>query len=458
MKSNQEIFITEAVNGFKSKKGRGSIYCQKPIRYELLVHTIVNNFSRANNNAPVFIVVKDYPMRQLIDKELKKAKVNGFEGYDYKFLSEEFIQDKYKYNYTLTIAVGVNTNTKCLLKLATDAKFMLNIMTVYNSSVEYITEVRKVLPLIGVTVTAEDVANDSNYSPVEEHRIGVTLDDDTFVKYNKFKEFISTSVAIFGDFDNIDKCRNGVPHMNVSGATFRNQIAYDNGWNEQLDVNIDFHRGIDEVYNPNALLERADMFYDYVRKRRELISNYEGKVNHVIDICRENTGKKILIVSKTGELATAITKAVNEAARGFVCGEFHDDIAPTYAIDPYGAQILIKSGAQKGQPKMLKARSISSLHMQNFNNGDINILSVKNSSSNRLKIDVDVVIITSPYCDTIVNLKKRFSDVTFSKVPTSLYTLYCRDTQEATTIGADNNATRISNITEFDDDMVFADN
>lgn len=84
----------------------------------------------------------------------------------------------------------------------------------------------------------------------------------------------------------------------------------------------------------------------------------------------------------------------------------------------------------KGQPRIIKSKAISSLNERLFNNDDISVLSIKNSSSDELKIAVDLVIITSPICDNVDELKYRFRGVIFNTIPNIIYKVYMSNTIE----------------------------
>ena len=58
------------------------------------------------------------------------------------------------------------------------------------------------------------------------------------------------------------------------------------------------------------------------------------------------------------------------------------------------------------------------------------MLSIKNSSNNKLKIACDLVILTTPYCNSIIDIKSRFTEITFNGTPTRVYKLYCSNTIE----------------------------
>ena len=106
------------------------------------------------------------------------------------------------------------------------------------------------------------------------------------------------------------------------------------------------------------------------------------------------------------------------------CGDYHDCIEDAIAIDDMGIPILVKSGVNKGKPRVVGAQAQSSLNERRFNAGYINALSIKSASNIKLKIACDIVILTSSLCDNIIEVKSRFTDIVFNSVPTKTFRVY----------------------------------
>ena len=100
------------------------------------------------------------------------------------------------------------------------------------------------------------------------------------------------------------------------------------------------------------------------------------------------------------------------------------------AVNEFNEPILIKSGANKGKPKILGAQAISSANEYLFNNNKLNILSLKNSSNKKIKVDCDIIIFTSPICDGIFDFKNRFNNIVINSNPIITYKIYCQKTTE----------------------------
>lgn len=428
----EDKYIIEVKNGFQQVKGRGSLYCFNRDVIPKLVCSIIKTFKAKRNFSSIMVAVDKFETRSLLRQHIN-SNFGDDKDFEYNCLSEQYINPSYKYKYDLSILVGVNSNFRVIDHLYDNSKFVICILTENIMDNEFITKVRNILPNISVSTNINNLREKANiYSPVEEHRIGVYLTDEDKEEYDKQTDYINTSIKIFGELSNIEKCKNGDPILNISAASFREQLARENGWSEELNTAIDFHKQIDDIYNPNTLYERACTFYTITKKRRDFVSDNVNKLDAILKICKDNPNKQILIISKRGEFAARITKHL--IANGIYCGDYHDCIEDAILTDEYGVPVLVKSGKRKNEPKVIKSQAISSLNLKAFNDKRLNVLSIKNSSNNGLETSCDIVIITTPLCDDIIDIKKRFNKIAFIGTPTNLYKIYCKNTIESETL------------------------
>lgn len=429
MMTSKNKYIKQVVDGFQNNKGKASIYCFTSSIIPELVYNIIVPFSKKHTNEQIFIVVDKYDTRKNIIAFFNKHNITKENGYDIRILSDSYINTKYSYAYKLIITIGVNDNLDVLNHLINQSKFLLSIFTKNIMNPDFIIKIRNIIPFIDTDNIDSAVRAEQIYSPVEEYRYGVDLTNDDIELYNKYTNYISTSMSIFENLSNIEKCKKGDSVNNISAAEFRNNIAIKNGWSESLDTTIDFMKQIDDLYNPNVLFERACNFYNIVKQRKDLVCDNEIKFEMIGNICLDNQDKKILIVSKRGEYAAKLTKYLNECL-DIKCGDYHDCIDDAVAVDDDNNIILVKSGVNKGKPKIIGSQAQSSANEARFNKGFINVLSIKSSSNVKLKIACDIVIFTSSLCEDIIKLRTRFPGITFNNNPTKIYRIYCNNTIE----------------------------
>ena len=433
----KEKAITQIINGFQNHKGKASVYCFSKSIIPEIIYNIVTRFHAKNKDYGIFIAVDKYETRSNIYKYLKEKELDLDNDYNIKILSVDYIKLKYQYSFNLVITVGLNQEFDIIKHLYITAKFMLCILTKNIMDNNFINSVRNILPTIANVDLDTALRKDNIYSPVEEHRYGVELNNEDKELYNKYNEYIDSSIKILGSLDNIEKCKYGDVKLNISNTEFRYNLAIENGWRSDLDTSIPYMRQIDDNYNPNVLYERACNFYNIAKQRRDLVTDNIAKLEIIKNICENNKDKQILIISKRGEFAAEITKYINKHL-GNICGDYHDCIDDAIAIDDFGCPILIKSGENKGKPKIIRSQAQSTLNEQRFNDGSINILSIKNSSNTKLKIACDLVILTTPLMDNIIDIKTRFANIKFNGEITNVYKIYCINTIEYDTMAKEN--------------------
>lgn len=462
MKNNLDKYIENICTGFQIKRGKACCYAHPPIDFTKLIVAIYSLFNKRYPKEHVFIVVDNFHTRLKILECFKNKDMTLANGYSYKILTVDYINGKYQYNYKLIITVGINDGFNTLYTLNTHSKFMLSILTKNNMDNNFNTKLREILPLITSTVSENNIREDNIYSPVEVHECPSYMLDDDIDMYKKYTEYITTSLQIFGDFDTINKARIGDTRINLSGSEVRDTIARNNGWNTTLDMSLDFNKAIDEIYNPNALFERANNAYNIMRQRRKLVSDNKVKFDTIIKICYGNRDKRILIVSKSGEFAAQITNYINSVTTeegSPTCGDYHDAIESTAMLNDAGDDyIRYKSGVNKGKIKEFGSQALSNYNLALFNNGNINCLSIKSASDIKLKTAVDLVIFTSPLCDDIIDFKKRFKSVEFKTIPTIVYVIYCDNTIENNKLYSNKKSSLYTIIDESKKDAVYDEN
>lgn len=421
-----EKYVTEIMQAFREKHGRGSCYCLYPLNpYILIAQCIVSYFNKHDKEKTILIVVDSYSARQGINDALSKL---TDEQFNTKVISYSYIKPQYHYVYDFTILCNVENDYNLIYKLYKESKFTLCIFTKNVTDNNFLINVRNILPNLETSVNVTDARADNIYSPVEEYTYGVPLSDDVKIKYNEYNEYITQSIKIYGSLDNIEKCRTGNPLLNISSIEFRTQIAKENGWNETLDTSIPLFKQIDDVYNPNALYDRAVVFYNIIHERKNYCTDNINKLEKILEICNNNKDKRILIVSKRGEFAAKITDYLNE--HDINCVDYHDAIEDAMLTDRYGNPVLYKSGENAGKPRIVKAQAISTINEQKFQKGLANCISIKYSSNNKLNIAIDIVIITDFLNGNIVDIKSRFGNIRFTSIPTIVHRLYSIDTIE----------------------------
>lgn len=429
MKNVNDTMTEDLVNKWcYTNKGCGTIHY---LNFNMCKDIIVNVLSKMfvkNPNLKVIIIVDSYEVRQEINNYIKD---NNLSFDKITILTEKYINPKYMYIYDISIFVNINDYSDAVRGVSETCKYILFMIGNDIISTDKLNNIYKHFPAVNNNFSSEDIVKVNLSSPVEEVRIACYFDNaDNEQLYKEYTDYITQCMVIFETFDNINKARVGDNEHGLSATDVRNWLANKNGWSDDLDMSIPFNKQIDECYNPNILLDKANTCYRIIRSRNNLVTDCNAKLPIILDIVKNNNDKKILIISKRGEFAAKITSYL--ADNGIGVGDYHDCIEPKVLLDDNGVPVLYKSGSMKGQPRIIKSKAISSLNERLFNNDDISVLSIKNSSSDELKIAVDLVIITSPICDNVDELKYRFRGVIFNTIPNIIYKVYMSDTIEET--------------------------
>ena len=427
--TNEQKFILQVMDKFVEQKGKGSCYAFKPVKAENIITVFINAHRQKRTDTKILIVTSTYDERLKLKEILEKFNLID----NVTILTKSFINTKYNYIYHFTFLMGCNDDYELIYALSSQSKFTLNVLTEYNTNPEFTSKLNITLPIIKPNISISDLAKDRLNLPVEEMHIGVQISDDDLEQSKKYDEYVATSMSIFGSFENADKCRVGDSVLNISAGQFRYDLARENNWSERLDTTIEFNKQLDEVYNPNALYERANTLYNIIRERLNLLTDNEAKLSKIVELIEKHKNDKIIIVSKRGEFANIIANYINDNTE-FLCGEYHDCIPEQYIKDENGNDIVYKSGENKGKRKVFKSKALSTMCLNRFNSSDktlaINLLSIKNSSDTELKTACDVVIFTSSVCHSPNDFLTRFSNVECNGNKLITYVLYCTDTIE----------------------------
>ena len=347
MQTFKQRALKTIIDGFQYHSGKMSFYCFDYGFIPEIIYNVISRFNNKHTNNQILIVVDSYRTRiEIINYINTQVTDDNKTAFNIKILSKDFINSRYHYSYKLTIIVGINNDFAVIKKLTNESNFTMCILTKNIMNNDFIYNVRNILPAIDIDNTANDNAKARIYSPVEEHRIGVELSADDKQAYDKYTEYINTTLSILGNLYNIERCKKGDDKLNISAAEFRNNLAKENGWNENLDTNIPFMKQIDDIYNPNIIFERACTFYTIAKNRRDLVSDNEAKFEAIKNICLEHKDKKILIISKRAEYAAKITNYLQQQM--IACADYHDCLEDKIAVDEMGVPIAIKSGSMLG--------------------------------------------------------------------------------------------------------------
>lgn len=433
----EEELHEKSVYQWRMNKGIGTFIIPAPLD---VLRPLLMILPAMYNKSPTLvtnIIVADFVDKDKVtDYLLHKSDPVHSNVYS-KLITEGFIKiltvgeatDIFSHLYpTLVVIYNPKECLYCYIGLLDKAKFKLVLSS--NLFTGKLEQLNNLVPRVG-SYNQASIDEIRSSRPVKEVLVPLVIDENSNLKkkLDYYNKEISTAIAIFGDFDTIKMARLGNSNTNSSSMAVCYNIARQNGWNENLDMTIQFNVEIDELYSPNALKELASGIYEIIRSRSLALASSDEKLSYILKIVEDNVDKNILIINKHGDFANEVTKYINDNTHYNSCYNYHDKVENIPAIDDNGNEVLIKSGVNKGKPKMLGVKSQKNLAQKLMNKGAIHVLSTNAAPDKDLAVNIDVVVITSPLCETIETYLYRLSKVEFAK-EVQLYTLYYKGSLE----------------------------
>lgn len=434
-----ELFLN-AVESWRKNNGVGSMLCPAPLDNRIPILLILQRIYARSPSCSTVIIVENFKDRlNLMDFILNQEDENNnaefkrlFDEKNIRVITHDFLNSG-RWNSHAFLGIIYNPESFNLgLRLWIDrCKFKLVVLNKILDIQEDRLYLNKICPLLD-EFKQNEIDELRTTRPVEEMWIGVDIptDSENYKLLEYYNKEITTTLNIFGCLDSIKFARVGNSLTNESAMQFCNRLAFENGWNDSLDMSIEYNRMIDETYNPNNIHEKAKNFYDIVRERSHIMTDFNGKLDKIYEICKEHENEKILVINKRGEFAAKVTTYLNNMFDNVVCGDYHNKVENIIFRNSDGTPVLVKSGVNKGKPRELGYQAQMTLNQSKFNRGELNILSTSNSPDKGLNIDVDVIIITSPLCEDIKSYLYRLTKVNYRGDSIKLYTLFCKSTME----------------------------
>lgn len=437
--TTDELF-DDALEEWKNNKGRGTAIITYPLDDRCMIYNTLLKVYNKNPETITVIVLESFTERSSIidfltkqeDEENNNEFKQLIESKKIKTLSADYIeQSKFRINPDLCITYHIEKLEHYVELMLRFAKFRLTIINHVMHEVSKLNTLYELCPVLDA-FKQSSVETVRLSTPVEEMQIGVEIPADSkeyeLLKY--YDEYITTTINMFGSFDNISLARRGDPSLNISATTICNQIAQENGWNQHLDMSVELNVKIDELYNPNNIYDRANQTYEIIRKRNVLLSDYKGKLEEIYKIIVDNPKDKVLIINKRGEFANIVTDYINNTFGEEICGNYHDKVEPIPACDEEGNPLYYKSGDRKGERRYFKDAAQRSYNQRRFVLDKLRVLSTSNSPDKSLYIHTNIIIITSPQCESIANYMYRLTQVHYINNKLKLFSIYVKNSVE----------------------------
>ena len=346
-----EIFLN-AVESWRINKGVGTMICPAPLNDKVPLLLILQRvYSRSPACSTVIIVENFNDRLDLIDfltkqedEENNKEFKRLIDEKNIRIITSQFVHSG-RWNGAGFLGIIYNIERfdipirswfdRCKFKLAIFNKILDNQEDRYC--------LNQICPTLN-EFKQNEIDELRTSRPVEEIWIGVDIpvDSENYKLLEYYNKEIATTINIFENFDNIKYARIGNAQTNESAMQYCTRLAEDNGWSPNLDMSVEYNQMLDATYNPNLLNDRASKCYEMMRLRSNLLTDYDGKLDKIYEICKEHEHEKILVINNRGEFAAKVTTYLNNMFDNVVCGDFHNKVENTILRKPNGEPVLVK--------------------------------------------------------------------------------------------------------------------
>jgi superfamily II DNA or RNA helicase len=278
------------------------------------------------------------------------------------------------------------------------------------------------------TITIEEAKEKGFVADFIEYNLGLDFNKREQSTYDAVSETISKHMPKFdndltlankilvGGKDKFDKF--------YSGAGWSYGLAKKRGWYKELDLRINSHREIDDLWNPNKIIGYAKALINAVRIRKDLIYNANSKFDTTLNILKKINNVKTIIFSESTAFSDKIGNILNDNNCPTVV--YHSQLKTVYLTSPISGK-LIKCGKVK-----LKKIAIDSIK-----SGKARVISTTRSMDEGIDIpDLRMSINTSSTSNTTQDTQRRGRTIRKEKgneasnVPVLLINLYIKNTQD----------------------------
>jgi len=311
-------------------------------------------------------------------------------------------------------------------------------------------EINKHCPVIDSISDSEAISN-GWISDFVEYNIPLELSEEDKFKYIKLTMPIKKMLSQFkntarlfqlspgefmfkSDYDLIVACVSGKVHNGkyYNASNIRLTLATIKGWSKDIDTSSDYGRELDASWNPNRLVDDAQVFINSIRSRSEIINNNPVKLKAVLDLFTHFTETTICFNEST-DFADQIVNLVNYKFKRPIAIAYHSNVKSQHLVNPEtGTYYTYKSGPNHGLPKVFGKDSIKNIALEGVMSGKYLLLSTARALDEGLSLsNIKQVITTAGTTNPLQykqrNARGRTVDIYDPDKVTRIFNLYFED-------------------------------
>ena len=205
------------------------------------------------------------------------------------------------------------------------------------------------------TISEKEAIEKGFISDYKEFNLGIELNEKEKQLYDKYSDVIKTHLNKFDrNLDLATSCLNGGTYKGkqYEAAHFLFGWAKYKGWRSNLDMRNSNEAQIEELWNPNKIMNYAVTLMKAIRLRKDMLYVSESKVQATLDIIEKYKGVKTMVFAEKTKAADLVEEFLNKQIPGY-CVAYHSNL-PTQLLPSPKTGKLIKFGSTR-----LKKRAIN---------------------------------------------------------------------------------------------------
>lgn len=232
------------------------------------------------------------------------------------------------------------------------------------------------------TVTEKE-AKDNGWIPrTNEYNLAVKMSIEEHNAYYENEALLTKFGAMLGD--NPFLAANRVLQGGYSGGQFYKGFQFATFWAKKNGWEPGCAPEINAIWNPNLVIGYGKAYMKCINKRMMLLGSVQAKLDAAVELIKRLNVPTITF-SKSTEVADLLTVACNK--EGIAAASYHSNIESKAMIDPTTGDLFrVKSGPNKGQPKIFGAKTLKERTLEDMKSGKLQVLNTVDAASTGLDI------------------------------------------------------------------------